>query len=121
VRAGTLSLSGILLQTTDPLLQDVRIRKALAMSIDNAQLVQAVGGKAVTYNPSPIPQISGYHGEVQDQGYSYDPEAAKALLQEAGYVGQEIVILTNQQYKSMYDTAVVAQAMLQANGINARF
>lgn len=120
-RAGTLGASGILLQTADPLLGDVRIRRAIAMSIDNAALAKAVGGEAVRYNPSPIPVVSRAHTAVQDQGYAYDPAAARALLEEAGYKGQEIVILTNQRYRAMYDTAVVAQAMLQANGINARF
>lgn len=121
VTADTLSTSGILFQTNDPLLSDVRIRKAIAMSIDNAQLAKAVGGQGVSYNPSPIPKISGAHGAAQDEGYAYDPQGAKELLAQAGYNGQEIVILTNQRYKSMYDTAVLAQAMLQANGINARF
>lgn len=120
-RAPTLSTSGILFQTENPVLADARVRRAIAMSIDNAQLVKAVGGQAVNYNASPIPEISGFYGDAQRQGYPYDPEAAKALLAEAGYAGEEIVILTNQRYKSMYDTAVLSQAMLEANGINVRF
>lgn len=120
-RAGTLSVSGILFQTRDPVLQDSRVRRAIAMSIDNAELVKAVGGDAVSYNPSPIPQISGYHSDLQDQGYPYDPEAAQKLLAEAGYKGEEIVILTNTGYKSMHDTAVLAQAMLEGAGLNVRF
>jgi peptide/nickel transport system substrate-binding protein len=119
--APTLGVSGLLLQTRDPVLSDVRIRRAIAHALDLEAMVEALGGDWVTYNPSPIPQISRFHGDVQSQGYDHDPEAARALLEEAGYDGEEIVIVTNQRYRSMYDMAVLSQAMLEAVGINARF
>ena len=119
--APTLGVSGLLLQTRDPLLSDVRIRRAIAHALDIEGIVEALGGDWVSYNSSPIPQISGFHGEVQAQGYEHDPEAARALLAEAGYDGQEVVIVTNQRYRSMYEMAVLSQAMLEAVGMNVRF
>ena len=44
---------------------------------------------------------------------------AKRHLAEVGYKGEKITIATNAQYGRMHDTAVLAQAMLQAIGINA--
>jgi len=119
--APTLGVSGLLMQTRDPVLADPRIRRAIAHALDLPAMAEALGGDWVSYNPSPIPQISGFHGAVQAQGYAHDPGAARALLAEAGYGGQEIVIVTNQRYRSMYEMAVLAQAMMEAAGINARF
>lgn len=121
VSAPTLSASGLLLQTRDPLLSDVRIRRAIAHALDMEGIVEALAGGTAGYNPSPIPELSGFHGAVQAQGYAYDPDKARALLAEAGYAGQEVVILTNQRYRSMYEMAVLTQAMLEAVGLKARF
>jgi len=117
----TLGVSGLLLQTRDPVLRDVRIRRAIAHALDHEGMVEALAGEWVGYNPSPIPDISIFHGEVQSQGYAFDPAAAAALLAEAGYAGEEIVIVTNQRYRSMYETAVLAQAMMEAAGFTVRF
>lgn len=119
--AATLGVSGMLFQTRDPLLSDVRLRRAIVHALDLEAMVEALGGDWVSYNPSPIPQISGFHGEIQSQGYTHDIAAAQALLAEAGYDGEEIVIVTNQRYRSMYEMAVMSQAMLEAIGVNARF
>jgi peptide/nickel transport system substrate-binding protein len=49
-----------------------------------------------------------------------DTEKAKALLEEAGYNGEELVLLTNKDYTTMYNAALVMQAQLQAIGMNVR-
>jgi peptide/nickel transport system substrate-binding protein len=117
----TLGAVGLLIQTRDPLLQDVRIRRALALSIDYPELVKAVAGDGVPYNASPIPTASGFHGAAQKAGYSRDLDAARRLLREAGYNGQPIRMLTNRRYQSMYETAVLVQAMAQEAGIKIDF
>ena len=43
----------------------------------------------------------------------------KALLEKAGYQGEPVVIETNKNYQYAFDTAVIAQQMLQSAGINA--
>jgi len=48
-----------------------------------------------------------------------DPAKAKRLLAEAGYKGQPIVLLTNKDYSSMYNAALVVQEQLKGVGINA--
>jgi len=49
-----------------------------------------------------------------------NPEKAKQLLAEAGYKGQEIIILTNSDYDYMLKAATVTQAQLKAIGMNAK-
>ncbi len=48
-----------------------------------------------------------------------DPAKAKRLLQEAGYKGEPVTLLTNKDYGSMYNAALVVQEQLKSVGINA--
>jgi len=116
----TMGTNVLLFQTTDPLLGNVKLRQAIAAALDIPQIVAAVTDGNAAANNSLVPSASPYYGDVEKQGFAYDPVKAKALLAEAGYNGEEIVLITNQRYTSSYDTAVFAQAMLQAAGINAR-
>jgi peptide/nickel transport system substrate-binding protein len=63
---------------------------------------------------------SAWRTATHDEFPAYDPARARALLREAGYRGEPVVIQTNRHYPNMYDNAVMAQALLQAVGINAR-
>lgn len=112
-------ITGLLLQTRDPLLSNVKMRQAIAAAIDVKQVVEGVTSGLGIPNPSIVPTSSAFHGKVQDQGVAYDPAAAAKLLAEAGYKGQPLTIIANQRYSQMFDAAVIIQAMLQAAGINA--
>lgn len=116
----TMGTNVILFQTRDPMMDDPALREAIATALDIPQIVAAVTNGNAEANNSIVPSASSYHTEVQQQGFTYDPARVEALLEEAGYQGEEIVMLTNTRYPSSYDTAVYAQAMLQAAGINAR-
>jgi peptide/nickel transport system substrate-binding protein len=113
----TMSLNNLLIQTKDPLLSDVRIRRALALALDLPALVQAVSEGTARYNASAIPVSSAFHTAPHAQGYTRDLAAARRLLAEAGYRGQTIRLLANRRYTSMFDAAVLTQAMAQEAGI----
>ncbi|MEZ5669377.1 MAG: ABC transporter substrate-binding protein [Alphaproteobacteria bacterium] len=63
---------------------DVRVRQALNMAIDKQAIIDIIyqGAGTVAKNPIP-PTIWSYNDDVVD--YPYDPDAAKALLAEAGF------------------------------------
>jgi peptide/nickel transport system substrate-binding protein len=113
-----LGLTGILFQTRDPLLKDVRIRRAIAISIDTAQIVDAVMQGTARPNNSALPLGSPFYSEAQSHGYAQNIMEAKKLLAEAGYRGQPIKMITNKRYSFVFDSAVLVQAMAQAVGIN---
>ena len=120
VTAPTATRHTLLIQTRDPVMSNVKLRQAIAASLDMGELVAAASNNLGTPNPSFVYSRSAYFGDVQKKGYSYDPARAKALLKEAGYKGEKITLIANKRPTvPSFPTAVVAQAMMQAAGINA--
>jgi len=113
----TANMVGILFQTRDPLLKDVRIRRALALAIDTPELVRGATNALARPNNSVVPSVNPYYGPVEAIGFKSDIAAAKKLLAEAGYTGQPIKMITNKRYAASFDTAVLAQAFAQRAGI----
>jgi oligopeptide transport system substrate-binding protein len=109
-----------LLNTTIPPLNDVRVRKALAMSVDRVSIVETIikGGQEPAYNYTP-PGAGGYEAKSR---MTYDIEEAKQLLSEAGFPGGknfpslEILFNTSESHKAI---AEAIQDMWKENlGIN---
>ena len=110
----------LIMQTRDPVLKNVKLRQAIAASIDFPELVANVTNDLGKPNSSPIYLTSKYFGEAEKRGFKYDPALAKRLLQEAGYKGEKITIIANKRSTvPSFGTAVIAQQMMQAAGINA--
>jgi len=63
---------------------DVRVRRALSMAVDRASLIATILKDRAVSAAGPIPPgLPGYDPTLK--GYGYDPEAAKALLEAAGW------------------------------------
>lgn len=114
-----LSFTPMLLQTRDPLLSDVRMRRAISHAIDYDAIAETRTFGLAEWNPSAVAQASAYFDEDFLEWPAYDLEASKALLEEVGYDGEPVVIQTNSRYTGMYENGVLLQAMLQSAGINA--
>lgn len=72
------------LNCRDPILQDVRVRRALAYAIDRRPMVQYLWQNFVRPAFSVLPPESwAYNPDVPQ--YNYDPARARSLLDEAGY------------------------------------
>jgi oligopeptide transport system substrate-binding protein len=86
-----------LLNVTRPPLNDVRVRKALAYSIDRESLTENVtkGGEPPAYNLTP-PNTNGYTAQAK---MPFDIALARELLAQAGYPGgkgfPELTIIYN--------------------------
>jgi oligopeptide transport system substrate-binding protein len=74
-----------ILNTAHPPLDDPRVRKALAYSINRDELTEHVlqAGQQPAYHFTP-PNSGGYNARAR---LPYDPELARQLLAEAGYPG----------------------------------
>lgn len=101
-----------MVNVTKPGLNDVRVRRALAMSIDRESLIKNVlnGVNFPAYALTP-PGTGGYE---PPQLFKFDPEAARKLLAEAGYPDgkgfPKVEILYNTQ-ESHRKIAVALQQM----------
>jgi len=78
--------------TKDSPFSDIRVRKAANLAIDRDAIVEFLGGHATAAKAFAEPG-SPWHGNPEFE-FKYDPEAAKALLAEAGYGPDKPVELT---------------------------
>jgi ABC-type transport system substrate-binding protein len=66
-----------------PPLSDKRVRQAICLAIDRRRFLREVYGEMAELSIGPIPPgVLGY--DAGERGYDYDPDRARALLQEAG-------------------------------------
>jgi peptide/nickel transport system substrate-binding protein len=71
--------------TSGPL-ADVRVRRAIALSVRRDEIVKAAFfGRGEPMEGLPIPKGTPWYDEALAHGWAYDPAKAKALLAEAGY------------------------------------
>lgn len=110
--------------TNEGLLADVKYRQAILAALNNEEIMLASFAKPELYSLAP-----GYLNTNQtqwstDAGKEYynqaNPEKAKQLLQEAGYNGEEITLLTTKDYSEMYAATLVIQEQLRQIGMNVK-
>jgi len=78
------SLAYLAFNLRDPILQDVRVRQALAYAIDRGPMLHYLFADAGRLADSLLPpEHWAYNGNVQH--YPYDPAKANAILESAGY------------------------------------
>lgn len=115
-----LSRRTLLIQTDDPVLSDSRIRRAMAHALDLEQFADVASLGLSPHNPSTIPRSDAMHTDAHATSWAYDPVLAKTLLDEAGYAGEEIVVMTSRSEQAIFDLAMIAEAMWSKAGINVR-
>jgi peptide/nickel transport system substrate-binding protein len=112
----------VVLNMSDPVLKDVRIRRAMNLAIDRAALTNALWGKEGI--PAAAHQFTNYGEPLYIPGLKtikYDVAEAKRLVKESGYNGQPIRISFQPNYYLYFDLAAQAMAdMWSAIGLNAK-
>jgi peptide/nickel transport system substrate-binding protein len=112
-----------------PYLQDVRVRQAIAYAIDKQRIIQTLtyGQQKVAIEDQP-PFMWSFDKNLRD--YPFDPNAAKQLLQQAGWTpgpdgiarknGERLtlVLVSNGSNVTRRKEAVELQEMLRSAGID---
>ncbi|MGC9369691.1 MAG: ABC transporter substrate-binding protein [Paracoccaceae bacterium] len=83
IEGGQLHTGYITMNVKMPPFDNVKVRRAVNMAINKDRAVRIINGRAVPANQPLPPTMPGYAPDYE--GYAYDPEAAKALLAEAGF------------------------------------
>lgn len=81
------------LNHTLPMMQDVRVRRALWHAIDREGMAKALFNGTAQGAWTYLPQGNPAHRPNTPNPYPYDPAKAKALLQEAGVAGEPFNIV----------------------------
>jgi peptide/nickel transport system substrate-binding protein len=105
------------------LMTNQKLRQAWQAALDIEPIMKSVaGGRSEFYrlDSSLVPQeIQEWHTKIPGLPWNERNQAkAKRLLQEAGYKGEPIRFMTTQEYKYMYDFALVSKQQLEDVGFN---
>ena len=108
------------LNLRDPILKDVRVRRALACAIDRGPMIQYLWGDMARPAASILP-VQSWAYEADVPRYGYDPARARQLLDDAGYapvngVRFHLTMKTSTE-ESTRLLAAVLQQQLRAVGI----
>jgi peptide/nickel transport system substrate-binding protein len=103
-----------------PPTDNIKVRQAIMAVLDMDEIMDAAtdGNYKLNYGFA-FPGQPDYVTTGKDTYNQKDPAKAKRLLAEAGYKGEKVILLTNKDYSSMYDAALVVQEELKSVGINA--
>ncbi|ANE48642.1 ABC transporter substrate-binding protein [Paenibacillus swuensis] len=96
---------------------DVRVRQAIAYSIDKEAIINGVYNNVGKVSHSTLgPKVIGYSPNLK--GYAYDINKAKSLLADAGYAkGFKATLYTNDN-KARVNVSEVLQSQLKGIGID---
>ncbi len=95
---------------------DVRVRQAIAYAIDRDAILQATTYGTGVLNQLAIPEQSGWYTEYD--AYSYDPDKAQELFDEAGFTGATLDFLATSDYPETVTTAQILADALEPYGID---
>lgn len=98
---------------------DPRVRLGVALAINRQDIVDAAFfGRGTPMHGLPIFETSPFYSDTTANLWSYDPDRARALFQEAGVLGRTVTLLSTSSYAMHQDTAEIVQQYLIAAGLN---
>lgn len=104
-----------------PPTNNLMVRRAVQIGLDMESIMEIATDGAYDLQPGLQYPGNPYYTDAGKQFYNVaDPDKAKAMLRQANYQGQELVIITNSSYTSMYNAAVVVTDQLRAIGLKVR-
>ena len=107
--------------TSAPPTDNLLVRKAIQAALDMDEIMDAASDGNYQLNVGfQFPNQPDYTTAGKETYNLKDPDLAKKYLTQAGYRGEPVVLLTNKDYPSMYNAALVMQQELQAVGIHAQ-
>ncbi|WP_033420477.1 ABC transporter substrate-binding protein [Nesterenkonia alba] len=119
--SGEQGFNGAVFNKQEGLMADVTMRQAVLAAVDAEELQQSAFVSEEFYNTNGalMPEDSDWYSDAgQELFHNDDPAVAEELLEEAGYDGETITILTTREYDDHYNAAVPLQQQLENAGMN---
>ncbi|GAB3842178.1 ABC transporter substrate-binding protein [Nesterenkonia populi] len=119
--AGEQGFNGAVFNKQEGLMADETMRQAVLAAIDAEALQQSAFVSEEFYNTNAalMPEDSDWHSDVgQELFENDDPSVVEDLLEEAGYDGETVRILTTREYMDHYNAAVPMQQQLEDAGLD---
>lgn len=117
-------IEGMVFNKKSGVFTDVKLRQAVNAALDMEVIMSSAftGPEFYTLENSLfLPNQAAWYSDAGKENYNQkDIEKAKALLEEAGYNGEEVVILTSRDYEHHYNAAVATHQQLVELGMNAK-
>lgn len=121
VTASTI-FDGLVFNKKEGVFQSQDLRKAVQTALDHEAILTASRGSSEFFTLNGAlntAEQTAWYTDAGTENYNkHDVEAAKQLVQDSGYNGEEITFLTTQDYPFMYSAAVVITQELQEIGLN---
>ena len=95
---------------------DPRVRRAMAFAFDREAVTEAAQFGAATPNQTAIPESSIFASDYAP--YSYDPERARQLLDEAGVDQLTVDMMVTDEFPETIQAAQVMASQMAEAGIN---
>lgn len=95
---------------------DARLRRAVAHGVDRRAIAESLMRGMNPVADSSIPTNAPYH-EALDETFAYDPDRARALVEEAGAVGTPITMATSTLVPNQLEIDQAIAAMLEQIGL----
>lgn len=106
--------------TSNPPTDNLAFRKAVQAVLDMDEIMDAATDGNYRLNIGlQYPNQPAYTDAGKETYNQHDAVLAKKYLAESGYKGEPVVLLTNKDYASMYNAALVMAEQLKAIGIKA--
>ncbi|HEV8673224.1 MAG TPA: ABC transporter substrate-binding protein [Methylomirabilota bacterium] len=104
-----------------PPTDNLLVRRAIQVGLNMEEIMEAATDGAFKLQAGYQYPGNPYYTEAGKDRYQVnDKELAKRLLREAGYKGEEVVLITNTDYQTMYNAAVVMAEQMKAFGLTVK-
>lgn len=109
-----------LVNMAEGVLSDLNMRRAVQAAVNcEDALTAAHGSEFIRLDPGLMWQETIWHSSAGEDRYNIgDPDLAGEYLEEAGYDGEEIRLITTQEFMDLYNTAAVIAQNLEDAGMN---
>ena len=115
VDTGSFQFVGFQCEESSPF-SDINVRKAFMYAIDRQLIVDTVLGAGSVPNGLMVEGVMGY--DPNQNGYDYNPEKAKELLEKSNYNGEPIVLNSHTSTMKAEQVLIAMSDMLNEVGFN---